>query len=62
MKDFSGQHVAVTGGSEGLGLAMVKALVHRGARVTALARDRAKLSAAEQTGLPSSPAMPPTPG
>jgi NAD(P)-dependent dehydrogenase (short-subunit alcohol dehydrogenase family) len=50
VQDFNGNRVVITGGSEGLGLAMVKALAARGANVTALARDRAKLAAAEQFG------------
>jgi NAD(P)-dependent dehydrogenase (short-subunit alcohol dehydrogenase family) len=51
MQDLNGKRVVVTGGSEGLGLAMVEALAAaRGAQVTALARDRAKLAAAEQFG------------
>ena len=48
--DLSDKRIVITGGSEGLGLAMAKALVGRGARVTTLARDRAKLSAAEHVG------------
>jgi NAD(P)-dependent dehydrogenase (short-subunit alcohol dehydrogenase family) len=50
MRDLNGKRVLVTGGSEGLGLAMVEALAACGARVTALARDRAKLEAAEHLG------------
>jgi NAD(P)-dependent dehydrogenase (short-subunit alcohol dehydrogenase family) len=50
IQDLNGKRVVVTGGSEGLGLAMVEALAARGAHVTALARDRAKLAAAEQLG------------
>jgi NAD(P)-dependent dehydrogenase (short-subunit alcohol dehydrogenase family) len=38
MQDLNGKRVVVTGGSEGLGLAMVEALVRSGAHVTALAR------------------------
>jgi NAD(P)-dependent dehydrogenase (short-subunit alcohol dehydrogenase family) len=45
-----GKRVLVTGGSEGLGLAMVRALRRAGAEVTALARHRDKLAAAEQAG------------
>lgn len=40
----------VTGGSQGLGLAMIEALAASGAHVTAIARDRAKLAAAERAG------------
>ena len=48
--DLHGKSVLITGASEGLGLAMVHALIGRGARVIALARDRAKLAAAEGLG------------
>ena len=50
MQALNGKRVVVTGGSEGLGLAIVEALVRSGAHVTALARDRAKLAAAERVG------------
>jgi NAD(P)-dependent dehydrogenase (short-subunit alcohol dehydrogenase family) len=50
MPDLNGKRVVVTGGSEGLGFAMVEALTLCGARVTAVARDRAKLAAAERVG------------
>src|SRR5229473_702669 len=50
MQDLNGKRIVVTGGSEGLGLAMVEALAASGARVTALARDRVKLAAAERVG------------
>jgi putative NADH-flavin reductase len=40
--------VVVTGGSRGLGLGLVEALVSRGARVTVVARDQAALAAGEQ--------------
>src|SRR5437868_8953281 len=50
MQDLNGKRVVVTGGSEGLGLAMVEALAASGAHVTALARDRVKLAAAERVG------------
>jgi NAD(P)-dependent dehydrogenase (short-subunit alcohol dehydrogenase family) len=42
--------VVITGGSAGLGLAMARALIGRGARVTALARDPEKLADAERSG------------
>jgi NAD(P)-dependent dehydrogenase (short-subunit alcohol dehydrogenase family) len=45
MQDLNGKRVVVTGGSEGLGLAMVEALAASGAHVTALGRDRVKLAA-----------------
>ena len=50
MHTLNGKRIVVTGGSEGLGLAMVEALAARGALVTALARDRTKLAAAERVG------------
>ena len=40
--------IVVTGGSRGLGLGLVEALVNRGARVTVVARDQAALAAVEQ--------------
>jgi NAD(P)-dependent dehydrogenase (short-subunit alcohol dehydrogenase family) len=50
MQNLNGKSVVITGGSQGLGLAMVEALTACGASVTAIGRDRAKLSAAEQSG------------
>jgi NAD(P)-dependent dehydrogenase (short-subunit alcohol dehydrogenase family) len=50
MQDLKGRRVVITGGSQGLGLAMVEALAACGARVTAIGRDRVKLRAAEQAG------------
>jgi NADP-dependent 3-hydroxy acid dehydrogenase YdfG len=44
------ERVVITGGSAGLGLAMARALIGRGARVTALARDAEKLAAAARIG------------
>lgn len=44
------RRIVITGGSAGLGLAMAQALIGHGAQVTALARDKAKLSAAERIG------------
>jgi NAD(P)-dependent dehydrogenase (short-subunit alcohol dehydrogenase family) len=50
MQNLNGKRVIITGGSQGLGLAMVEALAACGASVTAIGRDRAKLAAAEQVG------------
>src|SRR5258708_16697564 len=41
---LKGKTVVVTGGSRGLGLGLVEALVSRGARVTVVARDQAALA------------------
>jgi NAD(P)-dependent dehydrogenase (short-subunit alcohol dehydrogenase family) len=40
--------IVVTGGSRGLGLGLVEALVNQGARVTVVARDQAALAAVKQ--------------
>ena len=50
MQNLNGKRVVITGGSQGLGLAMVKALIACGANVTAISRDRANLSSAEYAG------------
>ena len=50
MTNLASARVIITGGSVGLGLAMVEALTERGARVTAIARDDAKLGAARDAG------------
>src|SRR3981081_3264366 len=50
MTNLANSRVIVTGGSAGLGLAMVGALAERGADVIAIARDRAKLGAARDAG------------
>src|SRR5258708_24631662 len=50
MQTLNGKRVVITGGSQGLGLAMVEALVACGANVTAISRDRANLAPAEQAG------------
>lgn len=43
MSDFGGRHILVTGGSTGIGRATAALLVHRGARVTLVARGEEKL-------------------
>ena len=40
--------IVVTGGSRGLGLGLVEALVDRGAKVTVVARDQTALAAVRQ--------------
>lgn len=40
--DMKGKNVVVTGANSGIGLALSKALVSRGAHVTVAARDNAK--------------------
>src|SRR5712671_2939076 len=45
LKDKS---IVVTGGSRGLGLGLVEALVEQGAKVTVVARDQAALAAVKQ--------------
>src|SRR3981189_2909903 len=50
MTNLANSRVIVTGGSAGLGLAMVGALAERGADVTAIARDDTKLGAARAAG------------
>jgi NAD(P)-dependent dehydrogenase (short-subunit alcohol dehydrogenase family) len=46
MESLIGKHAAVTGGSRGIGLAIARALLSHGARVTLLARDGGALEAA----------------
>src|SRR5690606_30453537 len=43
---FQDQHVLITGGSSGIGLALARQAAAAGARVSLVARDRAKLDAA----------------
>ena len=50
MTKLANARVIVTGGSAGLGLAMVRALAERGADVTAIARDPIRLGAARDAG------------
>jgi NAD(P)-dependent dehydrogenase (short-subunit alcohol dehydrogenase family) len=50
MTNLANSRVIVTGGSAGLGLAIVGALAQRGADVTAIARDPIKLGAARDAG------------
>jgi NAD(P)-dependent dehydrogenase (short-subunit alcohol dehydrogenase family) len=44
MQTLEGKRIIVTGGSSGLGLALVETLVERGSLVTVLARDAARLA------------------
>ena len=46
----------VTGGSRGLGLGLVEALVDQGAKVTVVARDQAALAAGARLGVAVIPA------
>ena len=47
--DLNGQHVLITGGSKGIGLACAQGFVREGARVSLLARNREALDAARET-------------
>lgn len=42
-KDFKGQHIFITGGSQGIGLSLAQILIQRGANVTIVARTKSKL-------------------
>jgi NAD(P)-dependent dehydrogenase (short-subunit alcohol dehydrogenase family) len=46
--DFTGQHIAITGASSGIGLATARLLAQRGAAVTLIARRSDKLEEAKQ--------------
>jgi NAD(P)-dependent dehydrogenase (short-subunit alcohol dehydrogenase family) len=48
MQNLEDQSVVVTGGTRGLGLGIVEALVARRAKVTVVARDRARLAEVER--------------
>ena len=50
-RSYSGRHVLITGGSEGIGLEIAKQCAARGAVVTLVARTRSKLDAARATVL-----------
>jgi NAD(P)-dependent dehydrogenase (short-subunit alcohol dehydrogenase family) len=50
MQNLYGKRVVITGASQGLGLAMVEALITCGANVIAISRDQANLGAAKQAG------------
>jgi NAD(P)-dependent dehydrogenase (short-subunit alcohol dehydrogenase family) len=50
MQNLNGKQIVVTGGSQGLGLAMAEVLAASGAHVTAIARNRSKFTAAERVG------------
>jgi len=51
MQTLQDERVVITGGSRGLGLAMAEALVDRGAQVTVIARDGARLAEVERLGI-----------
>lgn len=62
MQYFANKHVLITGGSEGLGLALAKQLVAQTARVSLVARTKSKLEAAAVavtacTGNPQQPSQ-----
>src|SRR4030095_2569954 len=53
--ELQDERVVVTGGSRGLGRGMVEALLARGARVTVIARDPARLADVERLGAAARP-------
>jgi NAD(P)-dependent dehydrogenase (short-subunit alcohol dehydrogenase family) len=50
LRTLQGERVVVTGGSSGLGLGVVEALLPRGAHVTVVARDPGRLADVERLG------------
>ena len=54
-RSFSGRHVLITGGSEGIGLEIAKQCAARGSTVTLVARTRSKLDAARASVLAATP-------
>src|SRR5262245_12679973 len=53
--ELKDERVVVTGGSRGLGFGIVEALLARGAQVTVVARDPARLADAERLGASARP-------
>jgi len=53
--ELQDQRVVVTGGSRGLGLGIVEALLARTAQVTVVARDRGRLADIERLGAAARP-------
>src|SRR5262247_2449092 len=62
MRTLQGERVVVTGGSRGLGLAIVEALLARAAEVTVVARDPERLAATERLGAAARRGELPDPG